>query len=109
MTLEQARRLARLVFRSCGGRQRPQVKHRPNAGDRDGKELAEFYINGHAKPKKKTWKIDEAYLNQLLIPRFGAHLASSITQGRHREHSRGFRQKAPLRRQSIHLDCSKNV
>ncbi len=44
------------------------------------RELAKSYIDGHAKLKKKTWKIDEAYLNQLLIPRFGAHLASSITR-----------------------------
>ena len=35
---------------------------------------------GTQSSKKKTWKTDEAYLNQLLIPRFGAHLASSITR-----------------------------
>jgi hypothetical protein len=44
------------------------------------REPARSYIDAHAKLKKKTWKIDEAYLDQLLIPRFGAHLASSITR-----------------------------
>jgi hypothetical protein len=44
------------------------------------RELAESYINGHEKLKKKTWKIDEACLSQLFIPKFGAHLASSITR-----------------------------
>ncbi len=44
------------------------------------RELAESYVNKHARLKKKTWKTDEAYLNQLLIPKFGAHLASSITR-----------------------------
>jgi hypothetical protein len=44
------------------------------------RELAEFYINSHAKPKKKTSTIDQQCLYQLMIPKFGWHLASSITR-----------------------------
>jgi integrase len=42
--------------------------------------LAELYIERHAKPKKRTWKTDEAALNRLLLPRLGSHLAASITR-----------------------------
>jgi integrase len=42
--------------------------------------LAELYIEQHAKPKKRTWRADESALNQLFIPRFGTHLAASITR-----------------------------
>jgi hypothetical protein len=44
------------------------------------KMLAKLYIEQHAKPKKRTWKTDEATLNRLLLPRFGSHLAAAITR-----------------------------
>jgi integrase len=80
ITLEQARRRARQHFGAAvdGKDARSNVDQmRQTATVR---QLAESYVNGHAKLKKKTWNIDEAYLNQLLIPKFGAHLASCITR-----------------------------
>jgi hypothetical protein len=68
--------------------------------------LAEMYINRHAKPKKKTWKIDESCLNQLFIPKFGAHLASAITRA---DVASIHADIGPLRCQSLCLDCAQDV
>jgi len=78
MTLEQARRRARLYFGTAADGKDPRSNIDQMRATPTVRELAESYINGHAKLKKKTWKTDEAYLNQLFIPKFGAHLASSI-------------------------------
>jgi integrase len=80
MTLEQARRRARFYFGAAADGKDPRSNIDQMRATPTVRELAKSYIDGHAKLKKKTWKIDEAYLNQLLIPRFGAHLASSITR-----------------------------
>jgi integrase len=80
MTLEQARRQARQYFVTAADGKDPRSDIDQMRATATVKELAEFYINSHAKPKKKTWKIDEQCLNQLLIPKFGSHLASSITR-----------------------------
>jgi hypothetical protein len=108
LTLEQARRRARIYFGAAADGKDPRSSIDQMRATATVKELAESYINGHAKPKKKSWKADEACLSQLLIPKFGAHLASSITSG-HRECPRGYRPRAPLLCQSIYLDCSQNV
>jgi integrase len=76
MTLEQARRKARLYFGDRRGRQRPDAMR----GSASVKMLTKLYIEQHAKPKKRTWKTDEAALNRLLLPRFGSHLAAPITR-----------------------------
>jgi integrase len=80
MTLEQARRRARFYFGAAADGKDPRSNIDQMRATPTVRELAESYINGHAKLKKKTWKTDEAYLNQLLIAKFGAHLASSITR-----------------------------
>jgi hypothetical protein len=80
MTLEQARRRARFYFGAAADGKDPRSNIDQMRATPTVRELAKSYIDGHAKLKKNTWKIDEAYLNQLLIPRFGAHLASSITR-----------------------------
>jgi integrase len=80
LTLEQARRRARSYFGTAADGKDPRSSIDQMRATPTVRELAESYINGHAKLKKRTWKTDEAYLNQLLIPKFGAHLASSITR-----------------------------
>jgi|HubBroStandDraft_1064217.scaffolds.fasta_scaffold01793_15 integrase len=80
LTLEQARRRARSYFGTAADGKDPRSSIDQMRATPTVRELAESYVNGHAKLKKRTWKTDEAYLNQLLIPRFGAHLASSITR-----------------------------
>jgi integrase len=80
MTLEQARRQARQYFVTAADGKDPRSNVDQMRATATVKELAEFYINCHAKPKKKTWRIDEQCLCQLLIPRLGSHLASSITR-----------------------------
>lgn len=80
ITLEQARRKARLYFGTAADGKDPQSNIDEMRASLTVKKLAELYLERHAKPKKKTWKQDEAALNKLLIPRFGAHLAASITR-----------------------------
>ena len=43
------------------------------------KTLVDAYLNRHAKPKNQSWKIDESALNRFVLPKFGAHSATSIT------------------------------
>ena len=49
--------------------------------DRDAvsvKELAVEYIEKHAKPNKKTWKVDQEMLNRDVIPFIGTRIAKDI-------------------------------
>ena len=54
ITLEQARRLARRYFVTAADGKDPRSNIDQMRATATVKELAEFYINGHAKPKKKT-------------------------------------------------------
>jgi integrase len=80
ITLEQARRKARQYLGTAAAGKDPKSNTDEMRASLTVKKLAELYIERHARPKKKTWKADEAALNQLLIPRFGAHLAAAITR-----------------------------
>jgi integrase len=80
ITLEQARRKARLYFGTAANGKDPQSNIDEMRASLTVKKLTELYIERHAKPKKKTWKADEAALKQLFVSRFGAHLAASITR-----------------------------
>jgi integrase len=41
-------------------------------------ELSEEYLEGHAKPKKRTWKKDELVIRKDLAPRFGRLKATDV-------------------------------
>ena len=54
-----------------------------NAADRKAitvRQLAEAYIEKHAKPKKRSWATDKCILNRDVVPRWGAKRASGITK-----------------------------
>jgi integrase len=80
MTLEQARRKARLYFGTAADGKDPKFNIDEMRASATVKKLVALYIERHAKLKKRTWQADEACLNQLFIPKFGSHLASSITR-----------------------------
>ncbi|HUZ31872.1 MAG TPA: site-specific integrase [Xanthobacteraceae bacterium] len=80
MTLEQARRKARLYFGTAADGKDPKSNIDEMRASATVKMLADLYVKRHAKPKKRTWKADESCLNHLFIPKFGSHLASSITR-----------------------------
>lgn len=80
ITLEQARRKARLYFGTAADGKDPQSNIDEMRASATVKMLAKLYIERHAQPKKRTWKTDEAALNRLLLPRFGSHLAAAITR-----------------------------
>jgi integrase len=80
MTLEQARRKARLYFGTAADGKDPKSNIDEMRASATVKMLAKLYIERHAKPKKRSWKADEAALNRLLLPRLGSHLAACITR-----------------------------
>lgn len=80
ITLEQARRKARLYFGTAAEGKDPKSNIDEMRASATVKMLAELYIEQHAKLKKRTWRADESCLKQLFIPRFGSRLASSITR-----------------------------
>ena len=80
ITLEQARRKARLYLGTAADGKDPKSNIDEMRVSLTVRKLAELYIERHARPKKRTWKTDQAALNQLFIPRFGTHLAASITR-----------------------------
>ena len=80
MTLEQARRKARAYFGAAADGKDPRSELDEMRASATVKTLATVYIERHAKLKKKTWKTDEAVLKQLVLPRYGAHLAAAITR-----------------------------
>jgi hypothetical protein len=75
MTLEQARRKARLYFGTAADGKDPKSNIDEMRESATVKTLAELYIERHAKPKKRTWKTDEAALNRLLLPPFWISLS----------------------------------
>lgn len=56
ITLEQARRKARLYFGTAADGKDPQSNIDEMRASLTVKKLAELYVARHAKPKKKTWK-----------------------------------------------------
>jgi integrase len=79
VTLEQARRKARIYLGRVSDGEDPQEMTDKIRASASVKTLIEKYLEHHAKPKKRSWKVDESALNRFVLPKFGAHLAASIT------------------------------
>jgi hypothetical protein len=62
ITLEQARRKARLYFGTAADSKDPKSNIDEMRESATVKMQAELHIERHAKPKKRTWKTDEAAL-----------------------------------------------
>ena len=52
----------------------------PNGQSLCFEDLADDYIQQHAKPRKRTWKRDEQRLKHDVLPAFGKRKASSVTR-----------------------------
>ncbi len=79
VTLEQARRKARSYLGQVSDGEDPQEMTDKIRASATVKALVEKYIERHAKPKKRSWKVDESALNRFVLPKFGARLAAGIT------------------------------
>ncbi len=80
MTLAEARKDAKaaLVVAQKGGDPAHEKKVARMA--ETFSQIAELYIEGHAKPNKKSWKLDEQALDRDVVPRLGTFRAKDITR-----------------------------
>ena len=79
VSLADARELAREAQRSVARGGDPVVEKRAAREVLTFGELAETYIENHAKPKKRSWAEDERQLNANLLPKWRTRTAREIT------------------------------
>jgi integrase len=77
--LVDARELARDVQRKVAHGGDPVVEKRAARDVLTFGELAQDYIDNHAKPKKRSWQEDERQLNASLLPKWKTRPASDIS------------------------------
>jgi integrase len=79
LTLEQARRKARVYLgQVCDG----EDPKEPTDALRNActvKSLVETYLERHAKARKRTWKRDESLLTRVMIRELGTRIANRVT------------------------------
>jgi integrase len=79
ITLDQARRKAQSYLGRVANNEDPQsaldaLKSAPTVA-----QLAKAYVEGHARPKKKSWRGDESILRRNLLREFGTRPAHQLT------------------------------
>jgi integrase len=79
LTLDQARKKATAYLGKVASNEDPQDVTDQLRTAQTVKQLIEAYIENHAKPKKRSWKNDKSCLERLLLPKFGARLAVTVT------------------------------
>ena len=79
LTLEEARRKAKALLGQVASQQDPQDNKDQLRKAVTIKKLVEAYIENHAKPKKRSWKQDQSFLQRLLLPALGTRLAINVT------------------------------
>jgi site-specific recombinase XerD len=79
LTLDQARRKARVGFGMVAGDEDPQAHSDAKHASCSIKTLADSFVENHCKRKKTTWKGDESCLRRLLIPKHGVRLATTLS------------------------------
>lgn len=77
VTAEQARRQAAVLLGQVAGGRDPAAEReeKPRGTVR---ELAEVYLERHAKPRKKTWRADENRIARHVLPTLGKLPAASV-------------------------------
>ena len=79
LTLDQAERKAKIYLGKVADNQDPQEERDEIKKALTVEELINAYIEGHAKPQKKTWKHDRSSLQRNLFPKYRTTLAEKIT------------------------------
>lgn len=79
LTLDQARKKAAAYLGKVASNEDPQATIDQLRTSLTIKQLVNAYLEGHAKPKKRSWKNDQSCLERLLVPKVGARLAVTIT------------------------------
>src|SRR6516225_6664328 len=96
LTLADARDKAKAALRSAEKGQDPAAEKRAQAHADTFTELAELYMERHAKPKKKSWRDDDRRVNNVLVPRFGKIHAKAITRADVRILLEEIAERAPI-------------
>jgi integrase len=79
ITLDQARTKAKVYLGQVANGVDPQLSLDALKAALTVSELCAAYIEGHAKPKKLSWRNDESTLRRAVIPTFGSWLAPNLT------------------------------
>ncbi len=77
-TLDQARKKARSLLGKVVDGRDPLQERKTETKGQTFKELAEAYIERHAKIHKRTWKTDKNRIEKYIIPEFGGHRIKAI-------------------------------
>jgi integrase len=96
MTLKEARRDATDKLRDAAHGKDPATEKAQQRKAETFREMAEQYIERHAKPHKKSWPEDERRINKHLIPVFGNWKAKEITRRDIRPVLEGMAKETPI-------------
>ena len=80
LSLDEIRRSALQINAELARGENPNAKREQERRELAFAELFEIYMERHSKPKKKTWREDEAYFNRHLNPAFGKKRVSDIAK-----------------------------
>jgi integrase len=81
LRLVDARDIARDTLRDVAKGKDPQQEKKAERQAMTFEELAELYIERHAKVKKKRWREDQRIIDVDLLPHWRRHKATKITRG----------------------------
>jgi integrase len=80
LALGDAREKAKEVLWRVAKGEDPAAEKKRERQAETFRELADLYLEEHAKAKKRTWRADHNILHKDLIPRFGSRKAAEITR-----------------------------
>jgi hypothetical protein len=80
LSLSKARREAAKALRNTELGLDPAVEKQEDRHAPTFEQIAQEYLERHAKAKKKSWKEDERVINKELVPEFGNRQAKDITR-----------------------------
>jgi len=79
LSLDQARRKAMAYLAKVASNEDPQTHFDAVKTALTVEQLITKYIEGHAKPQKKTWREDQSVLSRNLLPKYKLTLARNMT------------------------------
>lgn len=96
MTLSVARDEATKILRAASLGHDPASEKRGDLKAPTFKELAAEYVERQARPHKRSWKRDQAAIDNYFNPRFGSRKAAEITRGQVKSFLDGIAKEKPV-------------
>jgi integrase len=85
VTLEAARRAARVAVGAVAGGEMPVPVVTTGRGVMTVSDLVKLYMEKHSKPSKTTWKADEGVFRRHVLPLIGTEKVTAVTRRRIRD------------------------